>query len=144
MASDKQQLRFHDVQVTVPSSWIDVSIVSLAGTDSRVFQPSLVIAREEAPGGKLSAFAKSQVSDFSRQVRNHKLVGQKDIKLGDKDAHVLEHNFASPDGVEVFQKQYFVISGPELIVLSVSCALAEYSQRKAQLEQLIKSIKIDG
>src|SRR5262245_47790901 len=52
-----RRFRFNELSFEAPSDWLDLSVVTLTGTDSSRFQPNLVITREDAPAGSLKDYA---------------------------------------------------------------------------------------
>jgi len=137
-----RRFQFNDVSFEAPSDWMDLSIITLAGSDSKTFQPNIVITREDAPAGSLKAYAHSQISDVKRQVKSHELVGERSERIGASDGYVLEHRMRTPDGHAVRQLQYFVKSGSDVVVVSLTCAEQELKLRKKMLDGIVSSMRI--
>jgi hypothetical protein len=121
---------------------MDLSIITLAGSDSTTFQPNIVITREDAPAGSLKAYAHSQIGDVKRQVKSHELVGERAEKLGGAEGYVLEHRMRTPEGHAVRQLQYFVKSGGDVVVISLTCAEQELKVRRRMLDGIVASMRI--
>jgi hypothetical protein len=121
---------------------MDLSIITLAGSDSKTFQPNIVITREDAPAGSLKAYAHSQISDVKRQVKSHELVAERAEEIGGSEGYVLEHRMRTPEGHAVRQLQYFVKSGSDVVVISLTCAEQELKIRKRMLDGIAASMRI--
>lgn len=139
-----RRVRYGDVSFEVPETWIDLSVVTLAGGDSSRFAPNVTVTRQELGSGNLAAEAKRQLKDIKRQFKNHKLLAEGEAKLGAAPAYRLEHQVLSPERVRVRQVQYFFASGPDLVVVSLSCADAEYEKRKSTFEAMAASFALEG
>ena len=137
-----RRFQFNDVSFEAPSDWMDLSIITLAGSDSSTFQPSIVITREDAPAAGLKAFAHSQIADVKRQVKSHSLVGERAETIGGTDGYVLEHRMLTPDGHAVRQLQYFVKSESDVVVVSLTCAEKELKTRKQLLDGIVASLRV--
>lgn len=135
-------MRYGDVSFEVPEAWIDLSVISLAGGDSRRFAPNVSVTRQELGGGNLAAEAKKQLKDIKRQFKGHKLMGEGEAKVGGTPAYRLEHQVLSPERIRVRQLQYFFASGEDLVVVSFSCADAEFADRKATFESMAASFAV--
>jgi hypothetical protein len=77
-----------------------------------------------------------------RQVKSHELVGERAEKIGIADAYVLEHRMRTPDGHSVRQLQYFVKSGSDVVVISLTCAEQELKVRRQMLDGIVASMRI--
>jgi hypothetical protein len=132
---------FDDLSLEVPDGWMNASVVSLVGTDSGVFQPSVVITREEAPSGSLERHAKGLLPAVAKQLRAHRLLGQGPAKVADRPAYRLEHRFETPEGVEVRQTQLFFVLGGDLVVVALTAAAAEHAARKPTLDAIARSVR---
>jgi hypothetical protein len=139
-----RRFRFNDLSFEAPSDWMDLSVVTLAGTGSSRFQPNLVITREEAPAGALKDFAHRQLPEIKRQVKGHKLVSAREQKIAGQDAYVLEHQLLTPERQTVRQLQYFVRSGGDVVVMSLTCAEPELAQRAPILTKIAESLRIEA
>ena len=137
-----RRFQFNDVSFEAPSDWMDLSIITLAGSDSKTFQPNIVITREDAPAGSLKAYAHSQIGDVKRQVKSHELVGERQEQIGSAEGYVLEHRMRTPDGHAVRQLQYFAKSGSDVVVISLTCAEQELSARRQILDGIVRSMRI--
>ena len=137
-----RRFQFNDVSFEAPADWMDLSIITLAGSDSKTFQTNIVITREDAPAGSLKAYAHSQIGDVKRQVKSHELVGERAEKIGSTEGYVLEHRMRTPDGHSVRQLQYFVKSGSDVVVISLTCAEQELKVRRQMLEGIVASMRI--
>lgn len=137
-------MRYSDVSFEVPEAWIDLSVISLAGSDSKKFAPNLSLTRQDFGGGSLAAEAKKQLKDIKRQFKNHKLLAEGEAKVGDRPAYRLEHQVLSPERVRVRQVQYFFVSGRDLVVVSFSCADSEYEDRKKTFDAMAASFALEG
>lgn len=137
-----QRVRYGNVSFEVPEAWVDFSVVTLAGGDSKTFAPSVTVTRQESVGGDLGAEAKRQLKDIKRQFKGHKLLGDTAVKLGGIDAYLLEHQMLSPERVRVRQMQYFFRIGDDLVVVSLACAQPEMEDRKASFEAIAASFVV--
>lgn len=135
-------MRYGDVSFDVPEDWVDLSVVTLAGGDSRRFAPNVTVTRQDASGVALAAEAKRQLKDIKRQFKGHKLVAEGEAKVGALEAYRLEHQVISPEKVRVRQVQYFFRSGGDLVVVSFACADAEYEARKSSFESMAASFAV--
>lgn len=133
---------FDDVTVSVPDTWLNASVITLVATDSKVFQPSLVISREEAPTGSVERHAKSLLPDIERQMRKHQLVEQGDAEVANQPAWRMVHRFQTPDGVVAVQEQLFFVSGDDLVVVALTCAQAELDARQASFAAIAASLRL--
>src|SRR5688572_24174045 len=115
-----RRFRFNELSFEAPSDWMDLSVVTLTATDSARFQPNLVITREDAPAGSLKDYARRQLPDIKRQVKMHKLVSEREESIAGRDGYVLEHQMLTPEKQTVRQLQYFVRSGAEVVVMSLT------------------------
>lgn len=138
-----RRVRFNELSFEAPSDWMDLSVITLTGTDSARFQPNLVITREEAPAGSLRDFARRQLPDIKKQVKLHKLVSEREETIAGREGYVLEHQMTTPEKQVVRQLQYFVRSGNEVVVMSLTCADAELAQRSGVLAKIAESLKIE-
>jgi hypothetical protein len=138
-----RRVRFNELSFEAPTDWMDLSVITLTGTDSARFQPNLVITREEAPAGSLKDFARRQLPDIKRQVKLHKLVSEREEMIAGREGYVLEHQMTTPEKQVVRQLQYFVRSGNEVVVMSLTCAEPELAQRKDVLAKIAESLKIE-
>lgn len=139
-----RRFQFNDVSFEAPSDWMDLSIITLAGSDSSTFQPNIVITREDAPASGLKSFARSQIPDVKRQVKSHKLVAEKRETIAGTDGYSLEHRMVTPEGHAVRQLQYFVQSGDDVVVISLTCAEKELSVRRPILTNIVGSLRIES
>jgi hypothetical protein len=137
-----RRFQFNDVSFEAPADWMDLSIITLAGSDSKTFQPNIVITREDAPAGSLKAYAHSQIPEVKRQVKSHELVSERAEKIGNADGYVLEHRMKTPEGHAVRQLQYFAKSGSDVIVISLTCAEQELKMRRKVLDGIVASMRI--
>lgn len=135
-------MRYGDVSFEVPEEWVDFSVVTLAGGDSKKFAPSITVTRQEALSPSLAAEAKRQLKDIKRQFKGHKLLGEKDTTLGQTQAYLLEHQVLSPERVRVRQLQYFFRSGEDLVVVTLSCADSELEARRPAFEAMAASFTV--
>ncbi len=134
-----QRKRYGDVSFEVPDDWVDFSVVTLAGGDSKKFAPSITVTRQESMGGDLGAEAKRQLKDIKRQFKGHKLIADSAQTLGKVQAYLLEHQMMSPERVRVRQLQYFFRSGEDLVVVSLACAESEMQTRRPRFEEIAAS-----
>lgn len=132
---------FDDLSLDAPREWLNASVITLVGTDSEVFQPSVVITREEAPAGALARHAKGLVPEIARQVRGHRLLGQGSTEVAGAPGYRLEHGFMSPEGVELRQTQLFFVHGGDLVVVALTCAAAEQARRAQALADIAASLR---
>jgi hypothetical protein len=139
-----RRFRFNELSFEAPSDWMDLSIVTLAGTDSSRFQPNLVITREDAPAGSLKDFAKRQLPEIKKQVKSHKLVAEREEAIAGREGYVLEHQMMTPERHVVRQLQYFVRSGSDVVVMSLTCAEPELASRAPMLAKIAESLKIEA
>jgi hypothetical protein len=139
-----RRFRFNELSFEAPSEWMDLSVITLTGTDSSRFQPNLVITREDAPAGSLKDFAKRQLPEIKRQVKTHKLVSEREEQIAGREGYVLEHQMLTPERHTVRQLQYFVRSGEEVVVMSLTCAEPELPMRAPMLAKIAESLKIEG
>lgn len=137
-----RRFQFNDVSFEAPSEWMDLSIITLAGSDSSTFQPNIVITREDAPAS-LEAYAKAQIADVKRQVKSHQLISGKLEKVAGNDGYMLEHKMTTPEGHAVRQLQYFAKAGKDVVVVSLTCAEKELSVRRKTLTSIVESLRFD-
>jgi len=133
---------FHDVSFEAPSTWTDLSVVTLAGEDSRTFQPTLVITRDDAPKGDLKRYAQSQAVEIKKVSKGATLVSEGAVEVGGKKGYLMEYRLFSPEKIAVLQKQYFVISGKEVVVISLASAEKEAEKRKDTFKKIVRSLKM--
>lgn len=139
-----RRFRFNELSFEAPSDWMDLSIVTLTGTDSARFQPNLVITREDAPAGTLKDYAKRQLPEIKKQVKNHKLLSEREEPIAGRDGYVLEHQMVTPERQIVRLLQYFVRSGDEVVVMSLTCAEPELALRAPVLSKIAESLRIEA
>jgi hypothetical protein len=138
-----RRFRFNELSFEAPADWMDLSVVTLTGTDSSRFQPNLVITREEAPAGSLKDFAKKQLPEIKKQVKSHKLISEREEQIAGRDGYILEHQLLTPEKQMVRQLQYFVRSGNEVVVMSLTCAEPELAMRAPILTKIAESLRIE-
>lgn len=139
-----RRFRFNELSFEAPSDWMDLSVVTLTGTDSSRFQPNLVITREDAPAGSLKDYAKRQLPEIKKQVKAHKLISEREETIAGREGYVLEHQLTTPEKQVVRQLQYFVRSGDELVVMSLTCAEPELAMRAPILNKIAESLRIEA
>jgi hypothetical protein len=139
-----RRFRFNELSFEAPSDWMDLSIVTLTGTDSARFQPNLVITREDAGAGTLKDYAKRQLPEIKKQVKNHKLISEREEQIAGREGYVLEHQLLTPERQVVRQLQYFVRSGDEVVVMSLTCAEPELALRAPILSKIAESLRIEA
>jgi hypothetical protein len=139
-----RRFRFNELSFEAPSDWMDLSVVTLTGTDSSRFQPNLVITREDAPAGSLKDYAKRQLPEIKKQVKTHKLISEREELIAGREGYVLEHQLTTPERQVVRQLQYFVRSGDELVVMSLTCSEPELSMRAPILNKIAESLRIEA
>ena len=139
-----RRFRFNELSFEAPSDWMDLSIVTLTGTDSARFQPNLVITREDAPAGTLKDYAKRQLPEIKKQVKIHKLISEREEQIAGRDGYVLEHQMTTPERQVVRLLQYFVRSGDEVVVMSLTCAEPELALRAPVLSKIAESLRIEA
>lgn len=139
-----RRFRFNELSFDAPSDWVDLSVVTLTGTDSSRFQPNLVITREDAPAGSLKEYARRQIPDIKKQVKSHKLISEREEQIAGREGYVLEHQLTTPEKQVVHQLQYFVRSKEEVVVLSLTCSELELSARAPILNKIAESLRIEA
>lgn len=139
-----RRFRFNELSFDAPSDWLDLSVVTLTGTDSSRFQPNLVITREDAPAGSLKDYARRQIPEIKKQVKNHKLISEREEQIAGREGYVLEHQLTTPEKQVVHQLQYFVRSKDEVVVLSLTCSELELSMRAPVLNKIAESLRIEA
>ncbi len=138
-----QRLHFNDVSFEVPPGWSDNSVVTLAGRDSKRFAPNVVVTREAGVEGELAAYAKDQVPAIAKATKKHELISEREETIAGQQGFVLEHRFITPERAKVRQLQYFVRSGGDVVVMSLTCAEQEVKGRANMLQRMAASLSIE-
>lgn len=127
----------------MPADWTDSSVVTLAGRDAKTFAPNIVVTRAMSDAA-LADYAKSQLPDIKAATKKHKLVSENEERIAGQDAYVLEHSFQTPERTKVRQLQYFVRSGADVVVLSLTCAESELRGRAEMMKRVAASFVVEA
>lgn len=139
-----RRFRFNELSFEAPPEWVDLSVVTFSGSDSARFQPNLVITREEAPSSSLREHARRQLPAIKRQVKNHRLISEREEVIAGREGYVLEHQLVTPERQTVRQLQYFVRSGNEVVIMALTCAEPELAIRAPVLTQIAESLRFEA
>ncbi len=135
---------FDDFSVEVPEGWVNASVVNLVGLDSEVFQPTLVVTREDSPAVDVERYARSLLPSIARQMRRHQLLSSGAATVAGRPAFRLEHRFETPNGVRARQIQHFLVHETDLLVVALTCAEAEYETRRPHFDAILASLRLSN
>lgn len=138
-----QRLQFNDVSFELPPGWQDKSVVTLAGRDSKRFAPNVVVTREAGVDKGLAEYAREQVPSIAKATKKHELLSERVETIAGQEGFVLEHRFITPERAKVRQLQYFVRSGGDVVVVSLTCAEQEVKGRANMLKRMAESLSIE-
>ncbi len=138
-----KRLRFAELSLEVPESWIDTSVITLVGVggdDSHA--PNLVITREDRQGDDLKAYAQSNLPEVRRAAKKHKLAKEGAIEIAGRPAYFMEHDVIGPDRVRLKQVQHFFHSGKDVVVVSFTGVKETWARRSKNLAAILESLVV--
>lgn len=133
-----------DFTVTVPSDWVDRSMITWVAphSASRKVAPNILISRDTLkPDENLDSFVNRQLSELMTKVKDFDLIARQATEFGGQPAVQLDFRM-NPQGVVLQQRQLFFLSPtkPRLVqTIVATAARSDFASQEKTFEGILKS-----
>lgn len=126
----------------VPAEWVDKSINVFTFGSSLPLALSVVVTREQvAPEKDLAAYAEERLDDVAQQVKDFKIVEQREIEVAGQVALEAEFTWRSEAGL-MYQRQTYVRARNKVLVFTATARRELRDSQRAQMDALLSSVKL--
>ena len=137
-----------DVQVVVPSDWIDRTVVTFCGPSSAGFQPTIVITKDAlSEGESIESYCGRQVIEIGKVLPSFKKISIGQVLKGALKVPRLEYSWKSGAHGELYQQQYYLLSNRmtgTVLVVTMSALLREKERMFELFEGFFQQLQLRG
>lgn len=134
-----------DFTLTVPSDWIDRSMVTWAAPQSaaRKVAPNILCSQDTLkPDEDLDGFVNRQLGELMSKVKDFNLIARQAETFGGRPAVLLDFRM-NPQGVMLQQRQFFFLSpaNPRVVrTVVATCARSDFAALEKTFASILKSV----
>ena len=138
-----KRYQLYEGSIEIPDEWKDqtMNAFMLPETSGKGAQASIVISRDyETKSETVEHYADLQLVEAAKKLPKYKLLRRSEIQVSGRTAMQIDYAWATPERVEVRQRQAIVQNGDYFLTMTITTPAKDFPKYEAMWGETLKNV----